>query len=44
VVAATGNSGEPDFYLLTAKHAANRPQNQADIEFLEELQRLGNPS
>ena len=28
-------------YLLAAKRAANRPQDQADIEFLEELQRLG---
>jgi hypothetical protein len=28
-------------HLLTAKRAANRPQDQADIEFLEELQRLG---
>lgn len=28
-------------YLLAAKKAANRPQDQADILFLEELQRLG---
>jgi hypothetical protein len=28
-------------YLLAAKQAANRPQDQADIEFLLELQRLG---
>lgn len=28
-------------YLLSAKRAANRPQDQADIAFLEELQRLG---
>ena len=28
-------------YLLAAKRAANRPQDQADIEFLLELQRLG---
>lgn len=28
-------------HLLAAKRAANRPQDQADIEFLEELQRLG---
>jgi hypothetical protein len=28
-------------YLLSAKRAANRPQDQADIIFLEELQRLG---
>ncbi len=27
--------------LLAAKRAANRPQDQADIEFLMELQRLG---
>ena len=27
--------------LLSAKQAANRPQDQADIEFLTELQRLG---
>jgi hypothetical protein len=27
--------------LLAAKKAANRPQDQADIAFLEELQRLG---
>ena len=27
--------------LLSAKQAANRPQDQADIEFLRELQRLG---
>jgi hypothetical protein len=27
--------------LLAAKRAANRPQDQADIAFLEELQRLG---
>jgi len=27
--------------LLAAKQAANRPQDQADIEFLLELQRLG---
>ena len=27
--------------LLAAKRAANRPQDQADIEFLAELQRLG---
>ena len=27
--------------LLAAKRAANRPQDQADIEFLTELQRLG---
>jgi hypothetical protein len=31
--------GGPD--LLAAKRAAGRPQDQADIEFLEELQRLG---
>ena len=28
-------------HLLAAKQAANRPQDQADIEFLRELQRLG---
>ena len=28
-------------HLLAAKRAANRPQDQADIEFLIELQRLG---
>jgi hypothetical protein len=28
-------------HLLATKRAANRPQDQADIEFLEELQRLG---
>jgi hypothetical protein len=28
-------------YMLAAKQAANRPQDQADIEFLLELQRLG---
>lgn len=28
-------------HLLAAKRAANRPQDQADIEFLEELRRLG---
>jgi hypothetical protein len=28
-------------HLLSAKRAANRPQDQADIVFLEELQRLG---
>ena len=28
-------------HLLAAKRAANRPQDQADIEFLMELQRLG---
>jgi hypothetical protein len=28
-------------HLLSAKRAANRPQDQADIIFLEELQRLG---
>jgi len=28
-------------HLLAAKQAANRPQDQADIEFLLELQRLG---
>jgi hypothetical protein len=28
-------------HLLAAKHAADRPQDQADIAFLEELQRLG---
>ena len=28
-------------HLLAAKQAANRPQDQADIEFLKELQRLG---
>jgi hypothetical protein len=28
-------------HLLAAKRAANRPQDQADIAFLEELQRLG---
>ena len=28
-------------HLLAAKRAANRPQDQADIEFLLELQRLG---
>ncbi|HEY5913998.1 MAG TPA: hypothetical protein VJA21_25700 [Verrucomicrobiae bacterium] len=28
-------------HLLAAKQAANRPQDQADIEFLQELQRLG---
>lgn len=27
--------------LLAAKKAANRPQDQADIEFLTELRRLG---
>ena len=27
--------------MLAAKRAANRPQDQADIEFLKELQRLG---
>jgi hypothetical protein len=27
--------------LLAAKRAANRPQDQADIQFLEELQKLG---
>lgn len=29
------------FHLLAAKKAANRPEDQADIAFLEELQRLG---
>jgi hypothetical protein len=29
------------FHLLAAKQAASRPQDQADIEFLLELQRLG---
>jgi hypothetical protein len=28
-------------HLLATKEAANRPQDQADIEFLKELQRLG---
>lgn len=28
-------------HLLAAKRAANRPQDQLDIEFLSELQRLG---
>ncbi len=28
-------------HLLSAKRAANRPQDQSDILFLEELQRLG---
>jgi hypothetical protein len=28
-------------HMLAAKRAANRPQDQADIEFLSELQRLG---
>jgi len=28
-------------HLLSAKRAADRPQDQADIAFLEELQRLG---
>lgn len=28
-------------HMLAAKRAANRPQDQADIEFLLELQRLG---
>jgi hypothetical protein len=28
-------------HLLAAKRAANRPQDQADISFLEELQRFG---
>ncbi len=28
-------------HLLAAKQAANRPQDQADIEFLKELERLG---
>jgi hypothetical protein len=28
-------------HLLAAKQAANRPQDQADIEFLKELQSLG---
>jgi len=28
-------------HLLAAKQAANRPQDQADIEFRKELQRLG---
>ena len=28
-------------HLLATKRAANRPQDQADIEFLTELQRLG---
>jgi hypothetical protein len=28
-------------HLLAAKRAADRPQDQADISFLEELQRLG---
>jgi hypothetical protein len=28
--------------LLAAKQAANRPQDQQDIEFLKELQRAGN--
>jgi hypothetical protein len=28
-------------HLLAAKRAANRPQDQADIEFLTELERLG---
>ncbi|MBI4326576.1 MAG: hypothetical protein HY674_15120 [Chloroflexi bacterium] len=28
-------------HLFAAKRAANRPQDQADIEFLTELQRLG---
>ena len=32
------------FHLLAAKRAANRPQDQADIAFLEELKRLGNLS
>jgi hypothetical protein len=28
-------------HLLAAKRAAGRPQDQGDIVFLEELQRLG---
>ncbi len=28
-------------HLLATKRAANRPQDQADIEFLAELQRVG---
>jgi hypothetical protein len=28
-------------HLLAAKRSANRPQDQADIAFLEELKRLG---
>ena len=28
-------------YMIAAKRAANRPQDQADIEFLSALQRLG---
>ena len=28
-------------HLLSAKRAADRPQDQADIDFLEELKRLG---
>jgi hypothetical protein len=28
-------------HLLAAKQAANRPQDQVDIQFLQELQRLG---
>jgi hypothetical protein len=31
-------------HLLAAKRAADRPQDQADIAFLEELKRLGNIS
>jgi hypothetical protein len=30
--------------LILAFNAADRPQNQADIAFLEELKRLGNIS
>jgi len=31
----------PCLHLLAAKQAANRPQDQIDIEFLLELQRAG---
>ncbi len=35
-----GQATQP--HLLAAKQAANRPQDQADIDFLAELQRVGN--
>ena len=45
-VSRTTEQGTPvkclsGIHLLGSKQAANRPQDQADIEFLQELQRLG---
>jgi len=46
VMVRVNESGTPvrclsGLHLLSAKQAANRPQDQADIAFLTELQRLG---